>query len=127
MQASTAQHDDACPSLMFAPLQDEEFADGTLPVTGVSFAMVRPNKSPAGIFVDQYSRSRPDWETFVNRLLDWADEAKRQGRERRADYLVSLAWEAYARMHPRNERECRERRQPARRPAGGDVAADLSR
>jgi len=34
-------------------------------------------------------------ELLINRLLDWAEEARGQGRLKRADYLLSLAWEAY--------------------------------
>ena len=37
-------------------------------------------------------------ETVVNRLLDWAEEARARGRERRAENLVCLAWDAYDRL-----------------------------
>jgi hypothetical protein len=31
----------------------------------------------------------------IERLLDWCEQARRSGRERRADALLLLAWKAY--------------------------------
>ena len=36
-------------------------------------------------------------DKLVNRLLDWAQEARLGGREERAEMLLALAWEAYDR------------------------------
>ena len=38
---------------------------------------------------------RPEQELVINRLLDWAEEARRHGRSKRADHLVDLAWIAF--------------------------------
>lgn len=65
---------------------------------GASLSPVRNRDGKVGAFVVDYTRSRSNRDTIVNRLLDWSDNARRLGRVRRADYLVCLAWEAYDRV-----------------------------
>jgi len=33
--------------------------------------------------------------SFIDRVLTWAEEARNNGRELRAEYLVCVAWQAY--------------------------------
>ena len=42
-----------------------------------------------------HHRLRRNRNSVVNRLLYWADRAREQGRERRANHLIELAWTVY--------------------------------
>ena len=35
------------------------------------------------------------YNCIIDRLLNWVDEARSNGRELRAEYLIGLAWVAY--------------------------------
>ena len=37
-------------------------------------------------------------DVMVNRLLDWAEQARAHGHENRSEELTLLAWEAYERL-----------------------------
>jgi len=50
--------------------------------------------SPCGVPETTTPSSR---DKTVNRLLDWAEDARMAGRRERAEYLLSLAWEAFDR------------------------------
>jgi len=41
----------------------------------------------------------------IERLLDWCDQARLDGRERRAEALLFLAWKAYGGCQPYAHRE----------------------
>ena len=43
-------------------------------------------------------RSSCERDIIINRLLDWAEEARSRGREQRSEELTLLAWEAYERL-----------------------------
>ena len=98
METRIAPNDDAAPSLTFGKGSSEELAGRTFTAAGASLNPVRNPDDKACAFVVDYSHSRSNQGTIVNRLLDWSDEARRLGRVRRAEYLVCLAWEAYDRV-----------------------------
>ncbi len=98
MESRIAPNDNAAPSLIFAIGSGEELARRTFTTAGASLSPVGNDDGPACAFVVDYSYSRSNRGTIVNRLLDWSDEARRLGRVRRAEYLVGLAWEAYGRV-----------------------------
>ncbi len=98
MRTSVAQGDSATAFPMLGILPGEELAGPAFPAEGASLAPVRDDDGPARASVVAWSRACSEREKVVNRLLDWADEARRQGRMRRADFLVCLAWDAYDRV-----------------------------
>jgi len=83
---------------MFAMPPGEELAATTFTQAGASLGPVCIQDSQTFVSVGTDAHARFDRDTIINRLLDWAVEAREQGRVRRADYLVCLAWEAYDRV-----------------------------
>jgi hypothetical protein len=98
MVTSVAHADHAAPFPMFAMPPGEKLADTTFAPMGASFGPVCIQDGQAVASVGAHAHARFDREKIVNRLLDWAEEAREQGRARRADYLVCLAWDAYDRV-----------------------------
>jgi hypothetical protein len=98
METRIAPNDDAEPSLIFGIRSGEELAGRTVTPAVASHSPVRNHDGKACAFVVDYSHSRSNRGSIVNRLLDWSDEARRLGRVRRAEYLVCLAWDAYDRV-----------------------------
>jgi hypothetical protein len=96
MRTSIAQNDGAVLPLMFG-LQTEV---GDRRLTGVDLSSDPAQRSDGESYASVFAHSRlsHDRETIVNRVLDWAEEARARGRVRRAEYLVCLAWEAYDRV-----------------------------
>lgn len=95
MRTAVAQADHAAPFPIFAMPSGEELAATTFTPDRGSFGPVRHHDS---VSVATDAHAHFDRDTIINRLLDWAAEAREQGRLRRYDYLVCLAWEAYDRV-----------------------------
>ena len=93
--------EDASRSMSLVLMPGEARAAASVAIAGVAAGAASTVDFDAAASGGTHFRPRPDWEAFVNRLLDWADEARRRGRRQRAEDLVCLAWEAYERMHPR--------------------------
>ena len=95
---SVAQADHAAPLPMFTMPPGKRLAGTTFNPEGAAHGPVRNHGSQAYVSAGIDTHARFDRETIINRLLDWAVEAREQGRVRRAEYLVCLAWEAYDRV-----------------------------
>ena len=98
MRTSIAQRDSTALSLMFGLPPDQDVADRVVISADVPFDPVCNRDMRRYVAVTSRRHSSSDRETIVNRLLDWAEDARARGRERRAEYLVCLAWEAYDRV-----------------------------
>jgi hypothetical protein len=97
METRIAPNDDAEPSLIVGIQSGEELAGRTVTPAVASLSPVRNQDGKACAFVVDYSRSRSNRASIVNRLLDWSEQARRLGRVQRAECLVCLAWQAYDR------------------------------
>ena len=85
----------------FPPLCDllsgQGWADGRSVGAGDAPGLDRGRNGPPGGPAVAAPRPLRDPDAAVARLADWADEARHSGRARRADELLSLAWQAYDR------------------------------
>jgi hypothetical protein len=98
MGTSDISNHDATSDLMLGIASGEEPTGGTLTATETSSGPFRNLVGKAYPSIIDHARPRADRARTVNRLLDWSDEARATGRERRAEYLVCLAWDAYDRI-----------------------------
>ena len=97
MRTSLAQADHAAPFPIFAVPPVGDLAAAASTSVSASFGPMRSYDGQALVSATA-AHAHFDRETVVNRLLDWAVEARERGRVKRADYLVCLAWDAYDRV-----------------------------
>jgi hypothetical protein len=100
MNTRITSQNEAVPSLLAWTGSSEQLMGRTWTMADASLTPNSVRNQDGNVYASVVDRSRrhADRATIVNRMLDWSDEARANGRVRRAEDLVCLAWEAYERI-----------------------------